>query len=134
MKKKKILIVDDDVDFVEAISSFLTETGYTVLKAYNGKEGLQLAKVERPDLIIMDIMMTERTEGFFVIQEIRRADDLKSVPIIVISSLYEKIPDFKISFEKEWLPYDEFLLKPVELYKLRGKIEEFIGSTEKPIK
>ena len=131
-RNKKILMVDDDLDFVEAISSFLTEKGYTVLKAYNGKEGLQLAKMELHDLIIMDIKMTERTEGLFVVQEIRRIPELKSVPIFVLSSLYDRVSDFKIYPDKVWLPCDEFFKKPVNLNNLLEKIEKCIGSSEKP--
>jgi CheY-like chemotaxis protein len=128
MKQKTILLVDDDVDFVEAISSFLEANGYRVVKAHDGAQGLKLAKMEHPDLIVMDIVMSERTEGFFTVQEIRRNPELKTVPIFVVSSLYSKIADFGIEPDKGWLAYDEFFSKPVEiaqfLDKIRARIEE----------
>jgi len=60
---KKILIVDDDRDYVSAIRSLLESAGYRVRTASNGREGVQLARVFQPDLILLDVMMTERTEG-----------------------------------------------------------------------
>lgn len=128
--QKRILIVDDDTDFAEAVSFFLQANHYTVFRAQDGNEGLKLAKMERPDLIIMDIMMSERTEGFFTIQEIRRTAGLESVPIFVLSSLYSKIADFRISPESGWLAHDEFLSKPVDMPQLLEKIRQRIGDHE----
>ena len=120
---EKILIVDDDRDFVEALSAFLEAHNYVVLKAQDGREGLKLAKLERPDLIIMDIIMSERTEGFFTIQEIRRTIELKTVPIFILSSLYSKVTDFGIPPDSSWLAHDEFLAKPVNMAELLEKVQ-----------
>ena len=125
---RKILIVDDDRDFVEAVSAFLEAHGYEVLKARDGKEGLKLAKIAHPDLIIMDIVMNERTEGFFTVQEIRRTAELKAVPIFVLSSLYSQVTDFGIPPDSGWLAHDEFLTKPVDLPELLAKIQPRVGA------
>ncbi len=125
--EKRILIVDDDADFIESVSSFLEANHFTVLKAGDGEQGFKLAKMERPDLILVDIMMNERTEGFFTIQEMRRAPELKDVPIFVLSALYSKIPEFGISPDSAWLAHDEFLSKPVDLKLLLEKIHQRIG-------
>ncbi len=127
---KKILIVDDDVDFTEAISSFLGGRGYAVLRAQNARDGIRTARQERPDLIILDIMMTERTEGFFAAQEIRRIPELASVPIFVLTSIYERVPEFTVAPETSWLPHDEFFTKPVDLEALLGRIRGRIGGGE----
>ena len=87
---EKIQIVDDDRDFVEAVSAISEGRDYVVLEAEDGREGLKLAKMLRPDLIIMDIIMNERTEGFFTVQEIRRTTELETVPIFILSSLYSQ--------------------------------------------
>ena len=121
-EEEKILIVDDDRDFVEAVSSFLEAHHYVVLKAHNGREGLKLAKLEHPDLIMMDIIMNERTEGFFAVQEIRRTAELKRVPIFVLSSLYSQVTDFGIPPDSSWLAHDEFLPKPVNMSELLQKV------------
>jgi len=127
---KKILIVDDDADFAEAVSFFLESHGYTALKARDGAEGLRLAKMERPALIIMDIIMTERTEGFFTVQEIRRTPELEDVPVFVATSLYSKVADFRVSPESGWIGHDEFFSKPVDLPRLLEKIRQYIGPQE----
>ena len=125
--EKRILIVDDDRDFVEAMQTFLEATGFTVLKAHNGRDGVKLAKLERPDLILMDIMMDERTEGLFTIQEMRHQEELKGVPIFVLSSLRAQMPDFGNPLDKVWMAHDEFLSKPVDMVQLVEKIRQRIG-------
>ncbi len=125
--QKKILIVDDDADFAEAIASFLEANGYRVFQARNGDDGLKVAKAERPDLVLMDIMMRERTEGFFTIQEMRRTPGIKAVPIFVVSSLYSQVPGFRITPEASWLAHDAFFPKPVDPPQLLEKIRERLG-------
>ncbi len=133
--RKKILIIDDDEDFVEAISSFLEAKRYRVLKAHDSRQGLTLAKLERPDLILMDIVMSERTEGFFAIQEIRRTPELSSTPVFVLSSLYSHIADFRIPPESGWLAHNEFFPKPVDTDRLLERIRSRVGSsgTDSPL-
>ena len=126
-KPASILIVDDDADFAEALSFFLKSHGYAVLWARDGNEGLKLAKMERPGLILMDIMMTERTEGLFTVQEMRRSRELSTVPIFVLSSLYSTATDFRIPPETAWLAHDEFFSKPVDMNQLLEKIRQRLG-------
>ncbi len=125
--KKRILMVDDDHDFVEAVSCFLEANGFTVFRAYGGAEGIRLAKMERPDLILMDIMMSERTEGFFTIHEIRRDPALKNVPVFVLSSFCTRLPDFEIPSSGGWLAHDMFFAKPVDPVQLLEKIRQRLG-------
>lgn len=124
-----VLIIDDDHDFVNAIEALLQTSGYRVRSASNGQEGLRLAKTLRPDLILLDIMMTERTEGFFVLQEARRVPELSQVPIIVISSIYAELPIFRVNPEAGWLPADLFLPKPVDPAHLLAEIRRLIDAT-----
>jgi two-component system alkaline phosphatase synthesis response regulator PhoP len=125
--EKTVLIVDDDADFVESLSSFLEMQHFNVLTARNGAEGLRIARSAHPDLILMDIMMGERTEGFFTIQEIRSIEELEHIPIFVLSSLYSLIPEFGISPDSSWLAHDHFLPKPVDMEELLDKIHARIG-------
>ncbi len=111
---KKVLIIDDDPDFVSALETLLQSSGYEVSTAVNGKEGLDMAKAHQPDLILLDVMMTERTEGFFTLQELRRTPGLKNTPVIVVSSIYAEQPIFRVSPEAGWLPANLFLPKPVD--------------------
>jgi DNA-binding response OmpR family regulator len=125
--EKRILIVDDDNDFSEAVSCFLELNGFRVFRAHDGATGIKLAKMKRPDLILMDIMMNERTEGFFVIHEIRHDPALKDVPIFVLSSFCTRLPDFEIPSSGGWLAHDMFFAKPVDTVQLLEKIRERIG-------
>ena len=128
--EKRVLIVDDDDDFAAAVSCFLEAHGLTVFRAGGGREGIQLARMERPDLILMDIMMGERTEGFFTIHEIRRDPDLKNVPIFVLSSFCTRLPDFEVPSSGGWLAHDMFFPKPVDTAQLLEKIRQRIGQPE----
>lgn len=125
--EKKILIVDDDADLSETLAFFLRQHGYDVLVAQDGREGLRVARMEQPALIIMDIMMNERTEGLFTIQEIRHTPELKHLPVFVLSALYERTPDFRIAPEAGWMAHDEFFGKPVDMPRLLAKIRQRLG-------
>ena len=115
---KTVLIIDDDSDYVRAIQALLESAGYRVRSASNGRDGLQLAKAVEPDLILLDIIMTERTEGFFVLQEMRRDPALAKTPVIVVSSIYADEPAFRVDPEAGWLPANLFLAKPLEPARL----------------
>ncbi len=115
---KTVLIIDDDSDFVRAVQALLESSGYKVRSAMNGREGLQLAKTLQPDLVLLDVMMSERTEGFFVLQEMRRVPALNNTPVIVVSSIYSDEPMFRVDPEAGWLPANLFLAKPVEPARL----------------
>jgi CheY-like chemotaxis protein len=90
-------------------------------------QGVTLAKMDRPDLILMDIMMGERTEGFFVIHEIRSDPALWNVPVFVLSSFCSRLPDFEIPASGGWLENDMFFAKPVDTGLLLEKIRQRIG-------
>lgn len=125
--EKRILVVDDDVDFVESMSSLLEANHFKVVHAANGDEAVMQATADPPDLILMDIMMGERTEGLFTVQQIRRIPELRRVPIFILSALYSAVPDFYIPLERAWGSHDEFLSKPVDPAQLIEKIHDRIG-------
>jgi CheY-like chemotaxis protein len=125
--RPKILIVDDDADFRESLAVFLESHGYAVLHAPDSEQGLLRARLERPALILMDLMMSERTEGCFAIQQIRRSPELQNIPVFVVSSLYDKAPDFRIPPDRAWLGHDEFFPKPVDLERLLEAIRRYLA-------
>jgi two-component system alkaline phosphatase synthesis response regulator PhoP len=127
---KRVLLIDDDPDFVAAIEALLESAGFEVQSAADGREGLRQAKTGRPDLILLDVMMTERTEGFFTLQELRRIPALAHTPVIVISSIYTEEPVFRVSPEAGWLPADLFLAKPVDPARLLNEVRRLLGRSE----
>ena len=125
---KTVLIIDDDSDYVRAIQALLESSGYKVRSATNGRDGLQLAKTLEPDMILLDVMMSERTEGFFVLQEMRRVPALSKTPIVVVSSFYSDEPAFRVDPEAGWLPANLFLAKPVEPARLLAEAARLTGT------
>ncbi|MBW2066074.1 MAG: response regulator [Deltaproteobacteria bacterium] len=85
---KKILIVDDDPDNVSIISLIVEDNGYESVSATNGKEGLELARKEKPDLITLDLIMPEQS-GIAMFQELKKDPELCNIPIVVISGASE---------------------------------------------
>ncbi len=126
---KTVLIIDDDRDFVSAIAALLETSGYKVRSAADGRAGIDLAKLIHPDLILLDVMMTERTEGFFTLQEFRRLPGLGRTPVMVVSSIYADQPIFRVSPEAGWLPADLFLPKPVDPARLLEEIRKLTSAS-----
>jgi two-component system alkaline phosphatase synthesis response regulator PhoP len=111
-EKKKVMIVDDDVDLVAANRAILKASGYDVAVAHDGSECLERIASEVPDLILMDMMMSTYTEGIDVINKLRESPQTERIPIILITSVdmrsaYGGNPD-------ESLPVDQYLVKPVD--------------------
>ena len=89
MAAKKILIVDDEPDVLLVLGKRLTSAGYDVVKAAGGRDGLSKAKTERPDLIILDMMMPEMS-GEEVAQELKIGRETRSIPILFLTALFTK--------------------------------------------
>ncbi|MBN2413950.1 response regulator [candidate division KSB1 bacterium] len=132
--KNKILIIDDNADLRENYRTILESHGFKVIEAENGVEGLQKVKQDTPDLIILDVMMNDLTEGFHVAQTLRSKstdseyNEYKNIPIMILSSIHKKY-DFHFDRDvgTEWLPVDIFLNKPLEPDVLIKKINEILN-------
>ncbi|MDP2724207.1 MAG: response regulator [Bacteroidales bacterium] len=85
--KKKIVIVDDDIDIINVVEAILTAKGYVVLSANDKKQGIELLKKDKPDLAILDVMMTTHFEGFELAKEIIDDPELKDMPVIIQTSI-----------------------------------------------
>ena len=124
---KKVLMIDDDPEFVEAISNLLDAKGYDVHTASNGKEGVEKAKAEDPDIILLDVMMTTKNEGFNVARELHDNEKLKDTPIIIMTGIRREM-NLPFGFEPDetWLPVKRVLEKPVKPEVLLSAISENI--------
>ena len=109
----KILVVDDDPDFVEATRMVLEANGYEVASATDGKEALAKMRQEKPDLVLLDIMMAHILEGLEVSKEMQADVELRRVPIIMVSSITDS-PHAGEFPTDEYLPIDAWLSKPVQ--------------------
>ena len=103
-KTLKIVMVDDNTDFLFTMETFLKRNGFEVLTADDGQKGIELIRKEHPDLIMLDIMMETLFSGFEVCKQVRSDSDLKHIPIIGISGMGEEL---EIDY-RQWPDYDYF--------------------------
>jgi len=129
----KILIVDDDPDIVLATRLSLERAGHQVIAASNGSEGLEKLKAERPDLIILDVMMDTATEGFQLALKLRSRDpaselaDYRDIPILMLTAIHSTTP-LRFGPEEDYLPVDDFVDKPIDPDLLVRKVEALLKS------
>lgn len=128
MEKTKILLVDDDPDFLEATRIVLaSRPEYEVLTALNGSEGLRMARELRPDLIVLDIIMPD-PDGFKVCQELKGDPEFAKTPIIMLTSLAQKISDTHYSMaEALSLEADDYIDKPVAPTELLERVNKLLS-------
>ncbi len=125
-RAKKILIIDDDPDFVRSTGIVLKSAGYEVLEAFSGKEGLEKSRSEKPDLYIIDLMMETYSEGSNVIQSLREDEEARDKPRIMITSVDLKGP-WESYPQDEWLACDFLLQKPVPPDELLKCVENALA-------
>jgi CheY-like chemotaxis protein len=127
----KILMIDDDPDIVTAIRIPLEATGYDFFVASSGAEGLEKIKEQKPDLIILDVMMETATEGFQLAHKLRdRSPDAefaayKDIPILVLTAIHTTTP-LRFAPDEDYLPVDAFLDKSADPDELLAKVDELL--------
>jgi CheY-like chemotaxis protein len=121
----KILVVDDDPDFVLINRAILESEGYEVFEAANGSEALEVMRRDRPDLVLLDVMMSTTLEGVDVSKEIESDPNLKDVPIVMISSIAtsEHAPEFP---DGERIPIAAWISKPIQPTVLLKTVRRFV--------
>jgi two-component system, OmpR family, alkaline phosphatase synthesis response regulator PhoP len=124
-QRPKILLVDDDVDLVKVMSGALESKAYEVIVAYNGQEGLEKAKKEKPDLVILDILMPV-ADGFTFADQFRKDPSLAKIPVLAVTSFSESLGQ-PFPFE-----VTEYILKPIKPRDLVAKVEGFLKKAETP--
>lgn len=132
MAKPKLLLVDDDKDYVEALLYVLQANNYEVAVAHNKDEGLAKLKETNPDLIILDIMMGRSADGMLFARKVRRTEEYAAyskIPILVLTGIREQTGFFFPSEPKNpvFFPIDELLEKPVKPPLLLEKVAELLG-------
>jgi CheY-like chemotaxis protein len=122
----KILVVDDDPDFVLINRAILESEGYEVFEAANGSEALEVMRRDRPDLVLLDVMMSTTLEGVDVSKEIESDPDLKDVPVVMISSIATS--EYAAEFpDDERVPIAAWISKPIQPAVLLKTVRRFVG-------
>jgi len=129
MAKAKILIVDDDQDFTGAMKIVLESEQFTVFSASSRAEGMEKIRNDKPDLIILDVMMQTWSDGFEMSRELKQDAGLKDIPILMLTAVKEKSGiDFKSTAgDPDWLPVEEFLNKPVKPHVLLEEVKRILS-------
>ena len=123
----KVLIIDDDPDLVDAMTNLLEAKGYEVNYAPDGEEGLETAKNDPPNIILLDVMMTRKTEGFDVARSLNKEEKTKGIPIILVTGIrHEMNLPFGFEPDEDWLPVKAVLEKPIKPEVLLKTVEDHI--------
>ncbi|MEW6194794.1 MAG: response regulator [Bacteroidota bacterium] len=121
-----IAIIDDDIDILDASSLVLKSKGHDIITATNTTDGYKIVKERKPNLIILDVMMEEPDDGFYLAQKFRR-DGIK-IPILMYTSVSKAIG---MDFDKsEIVPVDDFVEKPISPEELVEKVENLLHLKE----
>ena len=129
MAKAKILIVDDDQDIRESVQAILESRQYDVVTAAGRIEGIEKIESEKPDLVILDVMMSSWQDGFEMARELKKDPQYKDMPILMMTGVKEQTGiDFKSAAgDPIWCPVEGFLDKPVEPDILVAEIERLLS-------
>ena len=124
MSKKVILIVEDEPKSLVLIRDLLRLSGFTTIEATDGKQGVELAKAKKPDLILMDIMMP-KMDGYTACHEIKLDEATKAIPVIMVTSL-----DYELNKELgKRVGADGYITKPVNRQELVDVIHRFLEAS-----
>jgi len=124
----KILVIDDDPDVQLSVRLCLEKAGHTVTEAKNGREGLAMIKSNRPELIILDVMMDTSTEGFQLALRLRNPDptselaEYRSIPILMLTAIHSTTP-LRFEPDIDYLPVELFVDKPIDPEDLVKKVD-----------
>jgi CheY-like chemotaxis protein len=129
-EKKKIMVIDDDVQLVDTVKTLLESVGYQVSSAYQSEKGMELAKEVKPDLILLDIMFAgpPGPDGVEISRRLREDPVLKDTPVVVLSGV-KKVLDMpvKLAPDEVYMPVAAFLEKPFKPSELLAEIEKILG-------
>jgi CheY-like chemotaxis protein len=123
----KILIIDDDTDYVEATKAILENKSYKVVAAYDRNDGMKKIDSEKPDLIILDIMMEKLDDGFTICYKLKHDPELKKIPVLSVSAVTEKTGlKFSPETDGEYFEADDYVEKPVRADDLLERVERLL--------
>lgn len=125
--KKKVLLIDDDKDFLMATKLILEKGGYEVFLAEDGKSGVEMAKSVNPSLAIIDMMMETWSEGFNVVSKLRTSDTGKQIPLIMLSAVDLQGPYQSFEPPEDLPTVDLVLHKPIKADDLLRYVGQLVG-------
>ncbi len=124
MTQSKVLLVDDDPVFVDALTAVLA-TRYDVRSAADGEEAMAILSEDRPDLIVLDVMLTYPSEGYDLAATLKKNPDTAEIPIVILTGV-SRIFEVRSRLEKSWVDVESFHTKPPDFGKLIETIERHL--------
>ena len=125
-KKAKILLVDDDIDFVESTKIVLESKPYEVIVAYEGDEALRKAREENPDLVLLDIIMPVK-DGFTAAEQFKKDPQLSKIPVVMLTSYSSRKGETSIPVSRGLeLEAEDYVEKPVRPEELLNKVAQYL--------
>ena len=123
----EILVVDDDIDFVESTRAALESEGYQVVAASDSQQGMAVVRQEKPDLVVLDVMMSWVLDGLRMSAELNADPEFKRIPVIMVSSIAST--EYAASFPTDQpLHVDEFISKPVRSADLLARVKTLLAN------
>jgi DNA-binding response OmpR family regulator len=125
----KIIVIDDDLDLAEDLALLLKNAGHETSTRDDTEGAVELLLKKKPDLVVLDVMFPENPAGGFdLAREIRGTDQIKDLPVILLTAINQEFPmDFSSKdIDPEWMPVQEFLEKPVAPDVLLKKVDELL--------
>lgn len=125
---RKILLIDDDPDMHHSVKAMLEPRGFEIICCLTGPEGVAKAREERPDLILLDIMLSSPSEGFHLAYDLSKDDELKDIPIIMISAIGSLMGmDYAKELGTDYVRAEKFLDKPIDAKTLISAVEDVLA-------
>lgn len=125
-KKAKILLVDDDIDFVESTKIVLESKPYEVIVAHEGDEALRKAREENPDLILLDVIMPVK-DGFTAAEQFKKDPQLNNIPVIMLTSYSSRKGETSIPLSRGFqLEVEDYVEKPISPEDLLNKVAQYL--------
>ena len=123
----KILLIDDDLDFLEATETILkSNSSYEVITATDGNIGLQMAKDEKPDLILLDVIMPVE-DGFTAAKKLKNDHQLQDIPVVLLTSFSQRVGETNLAVRQGMdLEVEDYIEKPVSPQELLRRVEKLL--------
>jgi CheY-like chemotaxis protein len=122
--KELILVVDDDPDLVDMVSTKLEANNYRIAKAYDGIQALEKIRQEKPAMVILDVMMPNK-DGYATCEEIKKDPNFKDIAVVLLTAVVDNLPTTSYTHhEGRTTPADDFIPKPIDLEKLMDIVQE----------
>jgi len=125
---KKIVYIEDDLEMIDLVKMILNNKGFEVIGAHGGRQGLDAINTEKPDLVLLDLMMPD-VDGWDVYHQIKASEDTSKIPVIVITAKAQAI-DRVLGLQIAKV--DDYISKPFRPTELTESIENILGKVEKP--